>query len=281
MKRAFKWIGIALGALVVAVFLIVFGVSEYRMRQTFDIAAAPIAVPTDSASLERGRHVFLTRGCTGCHGPDTEGKVFVDDPMIARLVAPNVPKAIRGYTDPELARLLRHGVRPDGRGVAVMPSSMFYNLDDADLAALIAYLRTIPEKATTLPPTTLRVLARIGLVLGQYKLEPLNIVHDAPRPANGPDAPARGQYIAKSSCTECHGASLEGLRDAPALSVVAVYSPAEFARLMREGIPKDGRKLELMGGTARNRFSHLSDEEVTNLYTYLSRQVAAAKPGKA
>ena len=63
---------------------------------------------------------------------------------------------------------------------------------------------------------------------------------------------------------------------APALSVVAVYSPAEFARLMREGIPKDGRKLELMAVTARTRFSKFSDEEVAGLYSYLSRQVAAA-----
>ena len=276
MKRAFKGIGIALGTLVVAVLLIVFGVSEYRLRQTFDIAATPIDVPTDSASLERGRHVYLTRGCQGCHGPDTEGKVFFDEPRIARLVAPNVPKAIRGYTDPELARLLRHGVRPDGRGVAVMPSSMFYNLDDADIGALIAFLRTLPDKAKTLPPTKLRILARVGLVTGQYKLEPLNIMHDAPRPANGPAAAARGLYIAKSSCTECHGANLEGRQAAPALSVVAAYSPAEFYRLMREGIPKDGRKLQTMAVVAQARFSNFSDEEVAGLYSYLSRQVAAA-----
>jgi mono/diheme cytochrome c family protein len=227
VKRTLKWVGIVLGALVVAVVLIVFGVSEYRLRQTFDIAATPIDIPADSASLERGRHVFLTRGCEGCHGHGAAGKVFFDDPMIARLVAPNVPKAIRAYSDTDLARLLRHGVRPDGRGVAVMPSSMFYNLDDADLGALIAYLRTIPEKATTLPPTTTRILARVGLVIGQYKLEPLNIVHDAPRPVNGPDAAARGLYIAKSSCTECHGSTLGGSRGSPALSIVAAYSPAK------------------------------------------------------
>ena len=46
-------------------------------------------------------------------------------------------------------------------------------------------------------------------------------------------------------------------------------------RLMREGIPKDGRKLELMAVTARNRFSNFSDEEMAGLYSYLSRQVAA------
>ena len=280
MKRALKWAGIVIGSLVVAVVVVIFGVSEYRLRQTFDIAATPIAAPTDSASLERGRHVYLTRGCEGCHGPGTAGRVFVDDPKIARLVAPNVPKVIRGYSDADLARLLRHGVRPDGRGVAVMPSSMFYNLDDADLAALIAYLRTIPEKETNLPATQIRVLARVGLVIGQYKLEPLSIVHDAPRPSNGPDAAARGQYIAKSSCTECHGATLEGSRGTPGLSIVAAYSPAEFTRLMREGVPKDGRKLDMMGGTARNRFSHFSDDEVAALYAYLSRQVAAVTPAK-
>ena len=47
-------------------------------------------------------------------------------------------------------------------------------------------------------------------------------------------------------------------------------------RLMREGIPKDGRKLDLMAVTATNRFSKFSDEEVAGLYSYLSRQVAAA-----
>jgi hypothetical protein len=45
--------------------------------------------------------------------------------MVARLVAPNVVRAIKAYSNPELARLLRHGVRPNGSGVVVMPSSMF------------------------------------------------------------------------------------------------------------------------------------------------------------
>ena len=80
MKRAFKWIGIALGALVVAVLLIVFGVSEYRLRQTFDIAATPIDVPTDSGSLERGRHVFLTRGCQAVMVLAPKGRCFSTTP---------------------------------------------------------------------------------------------------------------------------------------------------------------------------------------------------------
>lgn len=279
MKRVLTWTAIVVASIVVIALIVVYGVSEYRLRQTFDIAAAPIPVPSDSASLARGQHVFLTRGCQGCHGEATKGKVFFDDKWIARLVAPNVPKAIRGYSDPELVRLLRHGVRPTGRGVAVMPSSMFYYLDDEDLGALVAYLRTVPVKSDSLPPTAMRVLARVGLVIGQYKLEPLTFVHDAPRPPKGPEPATLGEYTARSSCTECHGLKFEGGDGTPALSIVTGYSPTEFAKLMREGVPKDGRTLEMMGQTARNRFSHFTDDEVSGLYAFLSRQTAAEKTG--
>jgi mono/diheme cytochrome c family protein len=279
VKRVLKWVGIGLGTLVVVAVLTIFGVSEYRLRETFDLVAVPLVVPADSASLARGQHVFETRGCQGCHGPGAAGKVFFDEPTIARLVAPNVPKVITGYSDPELARLLRHGIRPDGRGVAAMPSSMFYHLDDQDLGSLIAYLRKLPANdTTTLPGRDIRILARVGLLTGQYKLEPRTIAHDAPRPPNGPGLVARGLYLAKSSCTECHGNNLQGDAITPALMVVRGYSPEEFARLMREGVPKDGRTLGLMAATARNRFSNFSTDEVEALYAYLSREPAMVTP---
>jgi mono/diheme cytochrome c family protein len=276
VKRILKWTGLTIVSLVAVLLLCIYGVSEYRLRQTFDVPSVSIAVPADSAGLERGHHIFQTRGCEGCHGEGLKGKVFFDEPMLARLVAPNVVRAIRGYSNPELARLLRHGVRPDGRGVAVMPSSMFYHLDDADLGALIAYLRTLPDKGTdSLPATSMRLLARVGLATGKYNLEPINIARGATRVSNGPDAASRGEYLARSACSECHGQRLEGAEDTPALSVVAAYSQAEFTRLMREGVPRDGRKLGLMGETARNRFAHLSDDEVAALYAFLARQLAS------
>ena len=278
MKRFLKRAGLTIVSVIVVALLVIYVGSEYRLRQTFDIAAAPIAIPTDSAAVDHGHHILQTRGCAGCHGAGLKGQVFFDEPRLARLVAPNVVRAIRGYSDADLARLLRHGVRPNGHGVAVMPSSMFYHLDDADLGALIAYVRTLPDAGSdTLPKNSMRILARVGLVTGQYKLEPRNIAHDAARAPNGPDPAARGLYIAKSSCTECHGQRLEGSTQTPALMIVAGYSQAEFTRLMREGVPKDGRKLELMSDVARSRFSHFTDEEVTALYTYLSRQVSASK----
>ncbi len=278
MKRILKWTAITVVSIVAVLLIVIYAGSEYRLRQKFDIAAAPIEVPTDSAAIARGHHLLETRGCEGCHGEGLKGEVFFDQPMLARLVAPNVVRAIKGYSNPDLARLLRHGVRPNGTGVAVMPSSMFYHLDDADLAGLIAYLRTLPDKGSdTLPATSLRLLARVGLVMGQYKLEPVDITHDAPRTPNGPDPAARGEYLAKSTCSECHGQQLEGSEETPALSIVAGYSQAEFARLMREGVPRDGRKLALMGDVARSRFVHFSDDEIGALYAYLSTRMTASR----
>jgi mono/diheme cytochrome c family protein len=276
VKRFLKWTAISVLAIVVLAALAVLGVSEYRLRKKYDVAATPITVPTDSASLARGRHLYMTRGCAGCHGQDVAGRVFLHDPMLGRLVAPNVPKFVRANSDADVARLLRHGIRPNGRGVAVMPSAMLYHLDDSDVGALIAYLRTIPvqEAAEPLPSTFLGPLARLGLAIGQYALEPAVIDHEAPRLANGPDAAARGQYTAMTSCVECHGKRLEGGMNAPSLTIVQGYTAAEFTRLMREGVPRDGRKLDLMARTAQNRFVNFTDDEVADLYAYLSRQLA-------
>jgi len=113
--------------------------------------------------------------------------------------------------------------------------------------------------------------------MGQYKLEPVDITHDEPRAPSGPDPAARGEYLAKSTCSECHGQQLEGSEETPALSIVAGYSQAEFARLMREGVPRDGRKLALMGDVARSRFVHFSNDEVGALYTYLSTRMTASR----
>jgi mono/diheme cytochrome c family protein len=277
VKRFLKWTAIGLGSLIAVAILVIYGLSEYQLRRKYDVAAVPIMVPTDSASIERGKHIALTRGCAGCHGQNLEGKVMFDDPKIARIVAPNITKIVREYSDAELARAIRHGVRRNGTSVAVMPSSMFYHLSDADLGALVAYLRTVPPTESALPGHSMRILARVGIVTGQYHTEASTINHKARRSPEPSDADVveRGRYLAKSSCTECHGQNFEGGNAGPAptpsLVVVQAYSAEEFTRLMRQGVPRDGRKLGFMGDVARSRFSQYTDAEVAALYAYLHR----------
>ena len=276
VKRFLKWTALGLGSLVAVLLLAIYGMSEYRLRQRYDVAAAPITLPTDSTGLARGQHIALTRGCAGCHGQNLEGKVFFDQPMLARIVAPNLTKVAAEYSDADLARAIRHGVRPNGKSLVVMPSAMLYHLSDADVGALVAYLRSVPRAESDLPKTSLRLLARVGILTGQYHTQAEMIDHDVPRLPEGSEADptVRGRYLAKTSCTECHGQDLrggtEGPAPTPALSVVKAYSAEDFTRLMKEGVPRDGRKLELMGDVSRSRFSRFTDAEIAALYAYLN-----------
>ena len=80
------------------------------------------------------------------------------------------------------------------------------------------------------------------------------------------------------SCSGCHGANLQGKNvsaedpaygdmNAPNLTLaMASYSDAEFTRLMREGVPKDGREFWFMPVES---FSHLSDPDMAALLAHL------------
>ena len=83
------------------------------------------------------------------------------------------------------------------------------------------------------------------------------------------DSTAPGGYLARTSCTECHGLDLRGGDTAPDLRIVAGYSFEAFAWLMRRGKALGNRELSLMSRVARGRFSHFTDQELRVLYTYL------------
>jgi hypothetical protein len=94
MKRLLKWLGIGLGGLMVLGLLAALGIylrSEQIMRRTYDLPLSTIALPTDSFVLIEGQRLAIIRGCyDGCHGDELNGGVFIDEPMLARVVAPNL-----------------------------------------------------------------------------------------------------------------------------------------------------------------------------------------------
>jgi len=213
------------------------------------------------------------------------GGVFIDEPVLARLVAPDLTAAARRYSDAELERIIRRGVRPGGRSVVGMPSEMFRALSDADLARILAFIRSAPPTNGPGPSVAVGPLGRLGLVLGKYHPAAVLALRDAtaapPEAPPAEDSLALGRYLALTSCTECHGLDLRGGDGRPALAVAATYSPEEFRHFFRSGQAKGGRELELMSDMARKRFSHFTDREVRALHAYLRtlpRQNAAA-PG--
>jgi cytochrome c553 len=284
MKRLLKWLGIGLGGLMVLGLLAALGIylrSEQIMRRTYDLPLSTIALPTDSFVLIEGQRLAIIRGCyDGCHGDELNGGVFIDEPMLARVVAPNLTQVASRYSDAELELVIRHGVRQNGRSTLGMPSSMFYHLSDEDLGAIIAFIRAAPITEGPATQISLGPLARLGLVLRKYNPQAEEIDHEAPRLVvkDTTDHLVFGRYLALTSCSECHGMDLRGGsdRNTPNLAIAAAYSDDAFVRLMRTGTAMGDRELRLMSDVARNRFAHFTDGEIRALHDYLRKLGPAA-----
>ena len=109
----------------------------------------PPAVPA-GPTVQYGRYVAAM--CTGCHGPEFSGGRIPgappDWPAAANLT-PGEGSAMGRYaTAQAFAAMLRSGLRPDGSKVsAVMPFESLRQLDDAEIDAIYAFLKTLPARA--------------------------------------------------------------------------------------------------------------------------------------
>lgn len=279
MRTALRWLGrgaLALVLLLIVAIGVVYALSERELRKTYDVRLPDLEVPAELISVEEGERLARTRGCyNGCHGIEAEGEVFMDDFLFGSAKSPDLTRVARSLSDAEFARVVRHGVRKNGESVVIMPSPMFYSLTDVDIASILAFLRSLPPSDG--PDTSLRLgpLARGLIAFGVFQTGAATIENEATRidPANPSDPYAVGRYVAMTACSECHGPDLAGQSGppftTPNLAIVAAYTPEEFRRLMREGVPRDGRELDLMGIVSEKRFSHFTPDEVDALYAYL------------
>jgi cytochrome c553 len=235
-------------------------------------------IPTDAAAIARGDHLVRTRGCRGCHG-----ETLQDQMMWGYAVAPNLPELARAQTAAAIEAALRHGIAHDGRAMYDMPAYNFIRLRDSDMADVIAYLRTAPLTHAELPRASLPWKIRWNLARGTDQAIPAFLATVPALRQDGAADPrrARGEYLAMTTCIECHGYTLHadlpfGEPDAPDLIVIAGYDAAAFTRLMRTGKALGNRELPMMSPVARGRFVNFTDEEVADLYVFLSDMAARA-----
>jgi len=237
--------------------------SSEALERVYSIKPAALVIPTDEASVAMGKHLVETLGCGQCHADDMGGKVFMDDPMMGKVVPSNITggKGSRtgGFTDAQWILAIRHGVGPDGKPLKFMPCQVFYHINDTDLAAMIAYYKTIPKVDRVLPPTTFGPLAMALYVMGQLPLYATAelIPHSAPRAAEVPPGPTKeyGKYLSLTGgCDDCHGAGYSGGHVPgtppndpafpPATNItptgIGKWSEADFVVSMRDGNRPDG-----------------------------------------
>ena len=286
MHRALRWLRNIVGTLVVLLVVLVAAVyarSEWIVRRTYDAPLVSVPVPTDSASIAEGGRLALVHGCRGCHTNTLTGDSLVNDPMLALLIAPNLTASVRRYSDPDLVRIIRRGVRPNGRSVWAMASEMYALLSDEDLGRILAYIHSLPEAPGPDPMLRLGPLGRFGIAVGQFtpaavlvqETDSLTAAGAFPKPG---DEHAEGAYLVRTSCTECHGLTLTGGDSIPDLRIAAGYTPEQFSHFFETGEALGGRELKTMSRMARGRFSHLTDSEVAAVHGYLVARAAALPP---
>ncbi len=234
------------------------------------------------ARLAHGERMARVLGCIGCHGEDLTGGPWIEEPAFAIQFASNLTRALPGYSDVQIEQALREGTRPDGSDLWEMPSSLFTQLSDADMGALIAWLRSLPPAGEAYPRVVLGPEAREEIAVGAFKPAAQHVREErrqGPPALGGTHDQAR--YMVRATCAECHGMNLEGgpppapgAAARPDLVVASAYSRDEFRRLMRTGAATGGRQLGLMAEVARGRYSHLTDGEIDAIHAYLVARAA-------
>ena len=247
--------------------------SEAILDRRYTLPRSLVVADSTPGGVERGARLVRLAGCTGCHGADLAGK-RLHLPILIR--ASNLRALTPRYSDEDFDRAIRRGLRPDSSSLWVMPSQAYLYVRDADIAAILGYLRTLKPAGATTPPPQFGKTAREKIARGE--LQPAADLSETQMPAIdlGPHY-SGGRYIAMFSCGACHGTELNGSADgrAPDLDVVTRYTRSQFFDLMRQGWSADGRRLKAMAPLASQRFHILMDWEIDPLYAYLTARAKA------
>jgi mono/diheme cytochrome c family protein len=285
-NRVVKWAGLVVSsvvALACAAALAVTLVGFYRINfPPYKRAVTDIRVAGTPDQVARGARFGAF--CAGCHSPDGKAPLVGSNfatggPPLGTLWASNLTRAgeIANWSDGEVIRAIREGVHKTGRALIIMPSEVFRHLSDADVEAIVAYLRSQPAVAPNTPPTRLNVLAAfvIGLGIAPTSAQP-PITRPVIAPAEG-DSVEHGKYLVSIlGCRRCHGENLTGGEGggpgsppAPNLRVIlTAWSVEAFVRTLRTGIDPYNRTLaEGMPSKAISAFA--SDADLKAMYVYL------------
>ena len=266
-------------------------------------------------AVARGGYlVNQVAACGGCHTPHLNGS-FVegertdaylaggmrieDDAVGIHVAIPNITPdtqtGIGGWTDDQILRAIRDGVRADGELLMPpMPFGSFARMSDADARAVVAYLRAIPPVKNAVDRS------KNHFAFGVRFAKSMGFIHH--KPAANVQAPPTsdrvryGEYLAHAiaSCHDCHSLTSTGPSDGnlfagsevpmedPAWGKVysrnltpdketglGSYTAAQIKAALRTGKRLDGKLMAPPMSMFIPHFSGMSDEDLDAIVAYL------------
>ena len=271
-------------ALVVAVIALalwrVMAVSSDTLNKHYKLPENPLAIAVAGADIQNGERLAHLDGCFSCHGKQLAGRVLFTGPLGTRLAAPNLTRLVHKQSDAQLATAIRYGIRPDGTTLINMPTTRFLASSDQDIAAIIAYLRTLKPLPDATPATRWGLEGRILLAMHFFRVaaESTNTTVRGPRLT--PTEPmALGRYLTQSQCVACHGRDLKGEPEesSPDLRFsLEHYSQPVFERFFTTGIGRKNHGTHTMTPMIKRQFHYLTKADVDALFAYLSAPAGEA-----
>lgn len=262
----------------------------------------PVTVNAADDLLERGTYLMESIvACGNCHTPksadaqpiagmELAGGFVIEEPAF-KAYAPNITMdketGIGNWTDEEIIRSIRDGLRPDGSVIGPpMPSFLYRDMSDRDARAIVAYLRTVKPVRNIVPKSEYHI------PLPPSWGPPVGHVPDVSRD----DPVAYGKYVtvALGHCVECHTPIVKGKHDFSLIGVggnvykgafgldvatvsvnitphrtlgIGNWTDEQIKQAVTDGIRPDGRRLAPV--MAFPYYKKISDADLDAMVTYL------------
>ncbi len=259
-----------------------------------------------AASFEARAETLLERGdylvnsivaCGNCHTPQTPsgpqrgmelaGQFVIETPAFkayAPNITPDLDTGIGGWSDIQIADAIRNGRHPDGSLLGPpMPFEYYRKMSDRDVAAVVAYLRSVPAVRNEVPRSAYNIALPEA-----YGPEVVSV-----REPSRSDPVAYGGYLAGplGHCLSCHTPLVNGMLDfenqlgaggqildgpwgvavtaniTPHEDGIGAYSDADIARAITQGVAADGTRLTPPMGF--HYYRNMSADDLSALVAFL------------
>jgi mono/diheme cytochrome c family protein len=236
--------------------------------------------PDPSKDAQWNRGAYLVQGlehCSSCHTPrglmmqEVGSQAFAGG-SLGDWYAPNITSdtlgGIGGWSDAQLAQYLKtgrvQGLAQAGGGMAEAVTHSLSKLHDEDIAAIVAYMRSVPavsEAGATKAPFA---WGDAGNTPGE-------------QPVRGTGASSSsGEVLYSGLCASCHGANGEGSKDGyyPSLvhnTTVGLARPQNLLAAITQGVDREvgGEQVLMPHFSEGSHVQPLTDAEVASVATYV------------